>query len=204
MFVQVPELWNDLADTCVYLFPKAAERGPSFKVDSKIFAASRSLTQLLQRSNQDGRIYERDLSEHLRDLDMASSGGLSKDFQRGRMTSNDSGFSHAPSNLGNLNSHFSVMKHIYMPLEFDGNFTSLEPRIQGDDLELLVLYRNFFAFMLGGALVATPRQAALYPIFMGISTILGRFEFSNADGSTFGEPASASFMRYCDELRLAD
>lgn len=158
----------------------------------------------MQRSNEDGPVYDRDLSGHLRGVDLTSPAGLSGDFQAGRMTSNGSGFSHAPSDFANLNSRFSLMKHIYMPLEFDGDFTSTEPRMRGDDLELLVLYRNFFAFMLGGALVATPRQAALYPVFMGISTILGRFEFSNADGSTFGEPASASFLRYCDELRLAD
>jgi hypothetical protein len=137
-------------------------------------------------------------------MDLTSSGGLSSDFQTGRVTLNGSDFSYAPSNNTNFSNYFSGTKHIYLPLEFDGDFTSPESRMRGDDLELLVLYRNFFAFLLGGALVATPRQVALYPIFIGIATILRRFEFSNVDSSTFGELASASFSRYCDELRLAD
>ena len=136
-------------------------------------------------------------------MDLTSAGGLSSDHTEGTV-SNGSGLSHTASNYTNFGNHFPGTKHIYLPLEFDGGLTSPEPRLRGDDLELLVLYRNFFAFMLGGALVATPRQAALYPIFMGIATILRRFEFSNVDSSTFGELVSASFSRYCDELRLAD
>ena len=137
-------------------------------------------------------------------MDLSSARGLSSDFQTGSRTSNGSGFSHTGSSHTNFSNHFSGTKHTYLPLEFDGDFSSPEPQLRGDDLELLVLYRNFFAFMLGGALVATPRQVGLYPVFMGIATILRRFEFSNADGSTFGELVSASFSRYCDELRLAD
>jgi hypothetical protein len=133
-------------------------------------------------------------------MDLISAGGLSSDHIR-ETVSNGGGVSHAASSYTNQS---TGTKDIYLPLEFDGDLTSPEPRLRGDDLELLVLYRNFFAFMLGGALVATPRQAALYPIFMGIATILGRFEFSNVDSSTFGELVSASFSRYCDELRLAD
>lgn len=94
--------------------------------------------------------------------------------------------------------------HINLPLEFDTDMTSPESIPKGDDLELLVLYRNFFAFLQGGALVATPRQTNLYAIFMGISSILKRFRFTNADGSTWGDIPSQSFARYCQELRLAD
>ena len=201
---KIPELWNDHADTFVYLFPEATGRGPSFKVDSILFAASRNLTQLLQSSNQSGPVYERDLSGNSMNMNQTHPGGLSSDFQAGRRTSNGSGFGHAASSDTSLSIHFSGTKHIRLPLEFEGDFSSPEPQLRGDDLELLVLYRNFFAFMLGGALVATPRQVALYPIFVGIATILRRFEFSNVDGSTFGELVSASFSRYCDELRLAD
>ena len=94
--------------------------------------------------------------------------------------------------------------HLQMPLQFKSDFSTSLVQPQGDDLELLVLYRNFFAFLYGGALVATPRQVSLYAIFIGISTLLKRFEFSNLDGSDFGEVVTGSFSRYCDELRLAD
>lgn len=94
--------------------------------------------------------------------------------------------------------------HMYLPLEFDSDMSSPDAMPHGDDLELLVLYRNFFAFLQGGALVATPRQTSLYSIFMGISSIFKRFRFSNADGSTWGDVPTQSFDRYCYELRLAD
>ena len=95
-------------------------------------------------------------------------------------------------------------QHIYLPLEFDGDVSSPGMKPQGDDRELVILYRNFFSFLSGGALVSTPRQSSLYSIFLGISSILKRFRFSDVDGSTWGEGPATSFARYCDELRLAD
>lgn len=95
-------------------------------------------------------------------------------------------------------------RHIYLALEFGKDLAQPGSMPQGDDQELIVLYRNFFAFLIGGALVATHRQPNLYPIFMAISTVLKRLTFSNADGSTWGAVPSASFARYCQELRLAD
>jgi hypothetical protein len=95
-------------------------------------------------------------------------------------------------------------RHIYLPLEFEKDMSQPGSIPQGDDLELVVLYRNFFAFLTGGALVATHRQPSLYLIFMGISTVLKRLAFSNADGSTWGHVPTRSFAQYCKELRLAD
>lgn len=95
-------------------------------------------------------------------------------------------------------------RHLYMPLELESDLNNPTNQLASDDMELLILYRNFFAFLSGGALVATPRQSSLYAIFLGIGSILARFEFSNLDGSTYGEVVSSSFARYCDELRLAD
>jgi hypothetical protein len=93
-------------------------------------------------------------------------------------------------------------RHLYLPLELESDLSTFH--LSSDDMELLVLYRNFLAFLTGGALVATPRQSNLFSIFVGIGSILARFGFSNLDGSTFGEVVSSSFTRYCDELRLAD
>ena len=52
--------------------------------------------------------------------------------------------------------------------------------------------------------MATHRQPSLYPIFIGISTVLKRLAFNSGDGSTWGNVPSNSFARYCHELRLAD
>ena len=52
--------------------------------------------------------------------------------------------------------------------------------------------------------MATHRQPALYPIFMGICTVLKRLSFGNEHGSTWGVVPTSSFARYCQELRLAD
>lgn len=95
-------------------------------------------------------------------------------------------------------------KHVYLPLGFDANLYHAGVPITGDDFELVVLYRNFFAFLAGGALVATPRQVTLFSIFTCISSLLRRFCFSNVDGSTFGHIPATSFAGYCDELKLAD
>ena len=92
-----------------------------------------------------------------------------------------------------------VERHVYVPLTFDDvGLAHPGGQAKGDDLELLVLYRNFFAFLLGGALVSTPRQVSVFSIFLGISSILVRFEFTNIDGSTYGDVAAHSFTRYQD------
>ncbi|KAK4915401.1 hypothetical protein LTR66_017088, partial [Elasticomyces elasticus] len=86
----------------------------------------------------------------------------------------------------------------------EGDYSNPDTTPQGDDLELLVLYRNFFSYLGGGALVSTPRQVSLYSIFRGIAILLRRLQYGNHDGSTWGDVPSSSFVRYCDELKLAD
>lgn len=95
-------------------------------------------------------------------------------------------------------------RHIYLSLEFERDLTQPGSVPQNDDQELVILYRNFFSFLTGGALIATHRQPSLYPIFMGIASVLKRLAFTNADGSTWGRLPTESFARYCLELRLGD
>jgi hypothetical protein len=73
-----------------------------------------------------------------------------------------------------------------------------------DDEETLIATRNLFAFLAGECLVATPETPTVFSIFIKISETLKQFGFSNADGSTFGDVATASFDKYVDELGLAD
>ncbi|ETN43063.1 uncharacterized protein HMPREF1541_02221 [Cyphellophora europaea CBS 101466] len=188
---RVLDLWNDQADTVLYLFPKSSRRGPSFRIDSALLEDSNALKLLRLESAVSPR-----LSPHPHpDFASLSLHDNGHGYYRGTQES------YAPPSVNN---YAQDEAHIHLPLEFDGDLSTPDSIPKGDDLELLVLYRNFFAFLQGGALVATPRQSNLYAVFMGISSILKRFRFSNADGSTWGDVTTHSFARYCQELRLAD
>jgi hypothetical protein len=94
--------------------------------------------------------------------------------------------------------------HLYLPIPLNSDVSNLNSRISQEDTETLLLFRNLFAFLLGQSLIATPRSPSLFSIFMDVATLLSRFEFTNFDGSNFGETATTSFGNYCDELHLAD
>ena len=91
-------------------------------------------------------------------------------------------------------------QHLYMPLSLTLRTEELPP----DRLETLVSARNLFAFLVGQVLVGTPRQPTLFSIFKNIAGLLERYEFTNMDGSTLGESATASFLGYVEDLRLDD
>jgi hypothetical protein len=97
-------------------------------------------------------------------------------------------------------------KHLYVPiaLSSDGSFAPHEPRLNSKDTDILVTYRNFFAFLIGQSLVATERHSDIFDVFLRISDILQHYAFSNLDGSTFGEVAASSFDCYVEELNLGD
>lgn len=196
----VPELWDDRGDTVIYLYPPSSGRGPCFKVDSALFADSRPLLDLRLGALTPAIATNGDIPQL-----QTTFADMSMDSRPVRPTSQDSSARSAVNfSVPNLSLPFNMERYVYLPLGFDGDLTQPGSEPTGDDLELIVLYRNFFAFLTGGALVATPRQLTLYAIFMGISTILKRFCFSNSDGSTWGAVPFQSFSRYCDELRLAD
>lgn len=73
-----------------------------------------------------------------------------------------------------------------------------------DDIDLLVSIRNLFAFLTGQPLVATHKHPTILKVFLSVAALLKQFEFSNMDGTTFGEAATSSFASYIDELKLAD
>ncbi|KAJ5091391.1 hypothetical protein NUU61_006261 [Penicillium alfredii] len=196
---QIPELWNEHGDTFVYLFPQNTGRPPSFKVDSTIFAESPSLTYLARGTDAKASGLEqptRSLSlqnpmsppltpqDRLAENDNDSSGSQRMAFEEG------------PDELQEL--------HLYLPIPLNSDVSSPQARLPADDTETLLLFRNLFAFLLGQSLIASPKSSSLFTIFMDVAVLLARFEFSNLDGSNFGETATSSFSNYCDELRLAD
>jgi hypothetical protein len=91
-------------------------------------------------------------------------------------------------------------RHLYFPVALN----SLGPPFQPNDIQSLIDVRNLFAFMTGQPLVATSRTRSQFRIFLSIAAILKKFEFTNFDGSTYGESAAVSFGFYLDEQHLAD
>lgn len=197
---RVPELWNERGDTIIYLYPPSSRKGPCFRIDSSLILESSALVGLRMQSPPSPVDDDRDLPQ----LNSAFS-DISMSQGQIRPPSQDSSTYRAMNfSVPGVSAQFGLEKHVYLPLGFDRDLSQPGAEPQGDDFELIVLYRNFFAFLTGGALVSTPRQVTLFSIFMGISSILRRFSFSNQDGSTWGDVPYNSFSRYCDELRLAD
>ncbi|EXJ83347.1 hypothetical protein A1O1_06968 [Capronia coronata CBS 617.96] len=200
---KVPELWNERGDTLIYLYPPASQRGPCFRIESALLAESTTFVSLRMHSPTSPVDKGRDIDPSESVLTESS---LNPRRARPPSQHSQASSTYRPAPNYSVPDLITVQeeKHLYLPLGFDGDMLNQESEPQADDLELVVLYRNFFAFLTGGALVATPRQVTLFSVLMGISTILKRFDFSNSDGSTFGDVPFSSFSRYCDELRLAD
>lgn len=198
---QIPELWNEHGDTFIYLFPESTGRPPSFKVDSSIFASSPTLTYLARGT--DTRVDN--LEQQTRTISLGSQAATPVSPSPDHLPDND--FDSTASGRMHLVEEgldeFQEL-HLYLPIPFRGDVSRPQFSAAQEDLEALVSYRNLFAFLVGQSLIATPRSPSLFSIFMDIAGLLTRFEFSNLDGSNFGETATTSFGNYCDELRLDD
>lgn len=214
---KAPELWDEQGDTYVYLYPPTSGRGPSFKIDSTIYASSTVLTQLAY-----GGIYSNPaivsgerrgtLDTQIQNMDLGaqSSSPISPATPRASDIESEDVSSKASRELMNDSLELPASEiHLYLPLKLsqDGQLPtpggSLPP-MTPDDLETFVATRNLFAFLVGQSLVATPSRTNIFAIFMQVSELLKHYEFSNLDGSTFGEIAASSFDSYVEELHLAD
>ncbi|KAL5113702.1 hypothetical protein ACEQ8H_008407 [Pleosporales sp. CAS-2024a] len=205
---KVPELWDEQGDTLVYLFPRTSNHGPSFRIDSSVYAASQLLTRLVH-----GTLYS-DTGVATPQLSAASSPPVSPEAHgQSRPASPDqsvvgsSDDSKGSRVLSDATEDDHSEKHMFVPISLssDGAFTPQhEQRLSTQDRDTLVAYRNFFAFLIGQSLVATERHADIFGIFLRIGDILEHYAFSNLDGSSFGEVAASSFDCYVDELDLAD
>ncbi|KAJ5224572.1 uncharacterized protein N7469_008075 [Penicillium citrinum] len=194
------ELWNEQGDTYVYLFPQNTGRPASFKVDSTIFAESPSLNQICRG----GESRLNGLEQPTRSLSLGNPMSPPLTPQdRLADNDNDSSGSQRMAFMDDAPDEEQEL-HLYLPIPLNSDVSSAGSRVSQEDTETLLLFRNLFAFLLGQSLIATPKSATLFSIFMDVAVLLARFEFSNLDGSNFGETATSSFSNYCDELRLAD
>jgi hypothetical protein len=202
------ELWNDDGDTFVYLFPWSAGRGPSFKIDSNLFSSSATLTKIAF-----GNIYSMPTA-------MQGNAAIAQEASRRQASlstpppPSSSTNSYTDGSEGSRDSRtLDPMEqggpiHLYVPVRLsDAAITSsdIDPHsLPVDDIESLISARNLFAFLMGGRLIATDRRPTFFEVFLKVSDALQHFQFSNLDGSTFGEVAHSSFDAYVNELKLND
>ncbi|KAF2874130.1 hypothetical protein BDV95DRAFT_488594 [Massariosphaeria phaeospora] len=206
---RVDELWDEEGDTLVYLFPRTSGKGASFRIDSSLYGASNYMTRLVH-----GRLYsDATIAPTLPDRTVRNSGG---NYGSSRATSPDLSMPEGSSDgskgsrtLSDVTEDDHTEKHLYMPIALTTDNSPISPsdgeaRLTTKDIDTLVTYRNFFAFLRGERLVATERHPDIFDIFMRISDVLQHYQFSNLDGSNFGEVAASSFDSYVDELILGD
>lgn len=211
----VPELWDEQEGNCfVHLFPKSSGKGPSFKVDSAIFSSSAALTRMAfgdLYSNQSGTNGDQGqwpLNSGIQNMKIRDP--RSPPDTPSRHGDTTSSRSSRDSRGGYSNSSDPPAEaHLYLPLKLktEGATPVSGSHSNGaatEDLQTLIDFRNFFAFLCGQSIIATDRRGSFFHIFMTIASLLKAYEFTNLDGSTFGEGASSSFDAYVDELGLAD
>lgn len=87
--------------------------------------------------------------------------------------------------------------HLHLPLNLSDKAKHPAPvdmaSAEESDIEALLSARNLFAFLVGQSLIATRSRPTFFHIFSKISQALNFYQFSNLDGSTFGEVANFNF-----------
>lgn len=97
--------------------------------------------------------------------------------------------------------------HLHLPINLSDKANDPNPKdpasVPESDLQALILARNLFAFLIGQSLIATRSRPTFYHIFLSIAQALTFYEFSNLDGSTFGEVAHYNFESvFCENKAI--
>ncbi|KAL9023788.1 MAG: hypothetical protein Q9196_006973 [Gyalolechia fulgens] len=201
-FQQVRELWDESGDVTVFLHSKDAYRGPSFRVDSSIFAASKKLTLMAYGTHgkvDAGEPAPMTIEDQVQNISLqppenqSRSGSSIDGASQGSRTISDA-FDETPRQDANL----------YLSLPFHADLADAYSCLGSDDVEQLVAVRNVFAFLTNQSLVATFRTPTIFDVFLKIADFLQRYEFSNLDGSTLGEEVATNFKEYSDTFKIAD
>ncbi|KAI1202416.1 hypothetical protein F5X97DRAFT_287662 [Nemania serpens] len=181
---KVPELWNENGDVLVYLDPKGSNGSPSFKVTSFVIDYSLVFADLIEAelsSSPGGRAREFTGRDSLSVLDATrrvQSPPLSPPFPE----------SQASSEI-----------RLYLPVSM-----STPGHRSEADMERLISIRNMFALLTGQPLVATKSQPTLFAALLNVSSLLKEYEYTNANGSTFGDAVEMSFSFFTEQMTLAD
>ncbi|KAJ2968672.1 hypothetical protein NUW58_g10173 [Xylaria curta] len=182
---KVPELWNEVGDLLVYLDPKGTNGSPSFKVP--LFVADHSLVF--------ADLIEAELT--------SSPSERAQSFFTGRDSLSVSDATRRvqspPLSPPIPEPQPSPEVRLYLPVSM-----STPGHRSEADMERLVSIRNMFALLTGQPLVATKSQPTLFAVILNISSLLKEFQFTNTDGSTFGDAVEMSFSFFTEQMALAD
>ncbi|KAL1878525.1 hypothetical protein VTK73DRAFT_7953 [Phialemonium thermophilum] len=178
---KVPELWNETGNVCVFLCAQEAGFGPSFRVPAYVVRSSTVLneivtTQLTASAHGTERVH--------------SSGRQSlaaEDAERP---------SPPPPSATQASAEKIPVANVYIPL--------LQAPGSARDFDRLIALRNLFAFLTGQPLVGTKKHDTVLSAFLQIAALLREFDFTNFDGSSYGEAVDLAFGFYVDQLGLAD
>ena len=206
----VPEIWDEDGDCLVYLFPRITRKGPSFRIDSSVFASSPVLTKMAfgdlysDPSTIDDR---KQLPWEDRMAVMSMHTPPATPRQDSRVFSQTS---HSSRSTAASSDPSQQEVHLFLDMPLNGRPAPLPTSKKdlsnplSEDAESLVDIRNLFAFLAGQSLVATEKRPNLFSIFMRMSDLLQSYEFTNIDSSTYGEVATTSFDMYIEELAIND
>ncbi|KAK4202240.1 hypothetical protein QBC40DRAFT_305275 [Triangularia verruculosa] len=120
--------------------------------------------------------------------EMMASASMSSDF-----LGVDDAERHQRPGLQSRNSGSGLVSdgHLYLPL-------------RNNEVDCLVAARNLFAFLTNQPLVGTPQHPTLFSALLQISEQLRQFQFTNYDGTSYGESVDASFDMLLDQFHIAD
>ncbi|MCJ1479119.1 hypothetical protein MMC13_007803 [Lambiella insularis] len=216
----VSELWDINGDTFVHLFAPELRLSPSFKINSVLLSSSRVLSSLLQEapfpsrgrpiSSQTAQLQGQSLHKHMRHvslepspLALASVTQEPPEWRRSSLSHTDSnGRSNDTRTTGNIMQDPRSELHLYMP-DFAKENEGGMPLTLEDTEKLIAIY-NLFSFLMKGFLLGTPKRPSFLSIFQNLAEQLRQYDFTNLDGSTYGEVPNASFECYVKDLRLDD
>ncbi|KAI1814606.1 hypothetical protein GGS20DRAFT_547656 [Poronia punctata] len=184
---RVPELWNESGDVLVYLDAKGSGGSPSFKVPAFTINNSLVFADLIEAEMTSPSSTGRERARSFTGRDNLSVLDATRRVQSPPLAPP------AYEHLGDADTR------LYLPVSMSSPGQRCEA-----DMERLVSIRNMFAFLTGQPLVATKAQPNLFSVFLNISNLLKEFEFTNSDGSTYGEAVEASFSFFMEQMALAD
>ncbi|KAI1845607.1 hypothetical protein JX265_005297 [Neoarthrinium moseri] len=186
---RVPELWNESGSVLVYLHPKGSGKGPSFKVMPFVTDYSLVFQDLIEA-----------------ELNSPTSSGRSRTRSftgRDSLAAADADrpppSPESPPLAVDENSGDS---RLYLPTSLDGSEPTGKKALP--DVERLVSIRNMFALLTGQPLVGTKSQPTIFAAVMKVSGLLSEFEFTDVEGSTFGDAVNMSFGFFMDQMAVAD
>ena len=205
----MPELWDESGNTYIYLHGRESNRGPSFRIDSAIFASSRKLSSLaygnIQRNVASPTAgYRHDMNTTLEDRMQQTALSPITQSPRSPRPSPSRATSYGSREMTDALQGPRHDVHISLPQPLQTDLSDPEAHLTIEDIETLLAVRNVFAFLNDLPLVTTTKYPSVFAIFLRIADILQRYNFSNIDGSTLGEEADTIFKRIVEEYRLGD